>query len=106
MKIAAIFVVALVASIPSAQAEPSTVTRTSQTALAQVSLQNFSKRAVDLYVDGSFSCHAPPGQICTAQVPAGRHALSAQVGDQKAASDNVAISAFGTYTWTLRATRS
>ena len=102
MKIVVISAVALMASIASAQADPSTVTRASQAALAQVSLQNFSKRAVDLYVDGSFSCHAPSGQICTAQVPAGHHALSARIGNQEAASDNVAISAFGTYTWTLR----
>lgn len=71
---------------------------------AQITLVNNTSVSVTLYVDGEFGCGPifVKGGMCTTQVKAGTHRLTAKLDNGKtAASTSVTVDSGESYTWTI-----
>jgi len=65
----------------------------------QVTMENRTRAALDLYIDGTYACRALSGGFCPSQAPAGTRLLSAKSGSTVVASKTVTLTAGGTFTW-------
>lgn len=63
---------------------------------SQVAMQNNTRSAADLYVDGEYSCRALATLMCVTQVTPGAHRLTA--GQY---SRDMAVEAGAVYTWVI-----
>jgi hypothetical protein len=76
-----------------------------QEGYGQITLDNKTDSAADLYVDGAYGCHALSGLFCTTQVRVGTHDLEAKTADGLSTTvTGVAVAQGESRTWTIQNT--
>lgn len=69
----------------------------------QVSLNNQTSSAADLYVDGAYGCHTQARLFCTTQVRVGVHDLEAKLTDGRSVTQTgVEVEQGGVRTFTIQ----